>query len=110
MGISWRLKTYLATKHRIYTATELQKKIIKNTGIIISLQNICNYLQGKPKTLPLKTIEIICTTFDCDLSDFCKVTPNKKEVIKRKKLSYKNTPLSKRGINNFPNPENYDEQ
>ena len=107
MAISWKLKTFLFKKHDLRSATDVQKTIKLKTGVIVSVQNICNYLNVKPKSLRLETIEILCTTFDCKLSDFCQVTPNKKVDVKEKKLSYKNTPLSKRGVQSFPDPVDY---
>lgn len=107
MAISWRLKTFLATKHGIYSATELQKKIIKTTGTIISLQNLCKYMRSKPNKLPLKTMELLCSTLNCNLYDFCNVSPKNYKNITTKKLSYKNTPNSKRAVHSFPNPRDY---
>ncbi len=63
-------------------------------------------MNKKPKMLRLETIEVLCTALDCDLKNFCNVTPGKFKKINQK-LSYKNTPLSKKGINSFPNPEDY---
>lgn len=109
MGISWSFKSYLVKKHHIYTVTELQKKLVKKTGFVISIANLCRYVNGKPKRLDLKTIEIICTALDCEFTNFIKVTPSKKfKAAKRKKLSYKNTPKCKIGVKSFPNPDDYE--
>ncbi len=111
MAIQWRLKTYLANKHGIYGAVVFQKKIVKKTGVLISIQNLCNYLDKKPKSIRLKTIEIICTALECEMKEFCEVkpSPSEKPADAPKKLSYKNTPHSKRGVSQFPNPKNYSE-
>lgn len=108
MSIHWRLKTYLATKHGIFTATELQKKIVEKTNILISLPTLCRYCHKKPKSIPLATVELICTALNCSLSDFCDVQPMKKSRSKKKKLSYKNTPHSKRVQNSYPDPSHYE--
>lgn len=113
MAINWKLKTYLATKHGIYGATALQKQIIKKTGVIISIQNLCNYIDKKPKAIRLKTIEIVCKALSCELKDFCEVktelstNPGKESICEIKKLSYQNTPHSKRAFKNFPDPKDY---
>jgi DNA-binding Xre family transcriptional regulator len=108
MAINWRLKTYLATEHGIFSITVLQKKIVKATGIIISIPTLCNYINKKPQKLPLKTIELICSTLNCNLSDFCNVGPcGTSKPDKTKKLSYKNTPNSKRAVTCFPSPKDY---
>lgn len=110
MGIQWKLKSYVAEKHQIYRVTELQKRIRSQTGVLISLTNLSNYLAKRPQTLRLSTIEILCTALECKLSDFFQISPKtitdeqKKEV---KKLAYHNTPLSKRGHSAFPDPKDY---
>ncbi len=107
MAISWRLKTYLATKHGIYLATSLQKRIVKKTGVLISTQNLCNYINAKPKSIRLKTVELIVTALECELSDFLDIKPAQIPVGETKKLSYQNTPLTKRAVSQFPDPKNY---
>lgn len=106
MAISWRLKTYLS-KHGIYQATSLQKRIVNKTGVLISAQNLCNYLNGKPKSIRLKTVQLIITALGCELSDFLEIGPDDSTVGETKKLSYQNTPLSKRAVSQFPDPKNY---
>ena len=107
MAISWRLKTYLATKHGIYLATHLQKRIVSKTGVLISTQNLCNYMNAKPKSIRLKTVELIVTALECELSDFFDIKASEVSVGETKKLSYQNTPLAKRAVSKFPDPKNY---
>lgn len=107
MAINWKLKTYLATKHSIYSATELRKKISKTTGVIISIQQLCNII-NRPSTIRLSTMEIICTALQCQLSDFLQIVGKKsRRPENSQKLSYKNTPLCKRSHNHFPDPKDY---
>lgn len=108
MSITWNLKKYIAKKHSIYSATDFKKMIHKKTGVSISLQNICNYLNKNPAMIRLETMEIICTALDCSLQDILKIAPSKKPNKSTRRLSYKNTPLAKKGLNDFPNPEDYD--
>ena len=112
MAISWRLKTYLATQHGIFSAVDLQRKIITTTGVIISVQNLRAYLNEKPKLIPLKTIELICTALRCDLSAFCEVKPQPRTPGKPeqpRKLSFHNTPIKKRASGQlFPDPTHYE--
>lgn len=110
MAVYWHLKTYIATAHRIYRATDLQKRIITATGVTISIQNICNLLNSKPKSVKLKTLELVCTALNCQMSDFCQVKPDKKPIKKLKKLSPQNSPRSKRLVNQFPDPRTYDHE
>lgn len=106
MAIHWRLKTLLSTKHAIFSAVGLQKKIIKETGIRISLQNICKLINRKPTLLRLETAEIICTALHCQLSAFLEIKGKTGHKITPCKLSYKNTPLGKR-TSHVPNPKDY---
>lgn len=107
MAIQWRLKT-LAAERGIYRAKDLQRKITEATGVIISLQNVCNLLKGKPQSIRLHTVEIICTALDCKMADFCNVSPKKFDVDKIRKLSFENTPHKARGKSSFPEPKDYD--
>ncbi|MCP4163502.1 MAG: helix-turn-helix transcriptional regulator [Deltaproteobacteria bacterium] len=107
MTIRWNFKSYLANSHGIYTVTELKKLITKKTGYVISVANLCKYVNQRPSMLRLETAEIICTALDCNLSDFLKISPKKIKSKTKKKLSYKNTPKSKVAVKSFPNPEDY---
>ena len=106
MAIQWKLKT-LASSKGIYRAKDLQRKITETTGVIISLQNICNLLKGKPASIKLKTIVIICTALDCKMKDFCTISPGKFEIENVRKLSFRNTPHKARGKSEFPDPKDY---
>ena len=106
MAIHWRLKTYLAN-HGIYSATALQRKIVDKTGVLISIQNLCNYLNEKPKVLRLHTMELICTALDCELHAFFEVKAGAKKLEEVRKLAYGNTPHGKRAIKQFPDPKEY---
>lgn len=110
MSISWRIKNHLATSHQIYSVTEFQKRIVKKTGVKISIANLCNYVNHTPKLIRLETIEILCSALDCELAEFLRVSPKKMNPEKKRKLSYKNTPRSKIAVKQFPAPEDYDDQ
>jgi DNA-binding Xre family transcriptional regulator len=108
MSVSWQLKSFLSQKYSIYSATELQKKMAIKTGYVVSLPNLCKLINKKPKMIRLETMELICSTLDCALSDFLEVRQKKyKNAGERKKYSYINTPLSKRATKSFPDPKNY---
>lgn len=110
MSIKWSLKTYLAKKHQIFTATELQKLIVDKTKIKISLQNICTLLKKKPSSIRFKTMEVICTSLDCSLNNFCDVTPGKFNLNQIKRLSPHNTPNKVKFSSDFPNPVDYEQR
>lgn len=107
MAIRWKLKKYIEDEHSIYSAKKLKQLIKNKTGVCISLQNVCNYLTKRPVMVRLETMEVLCTALDCNLSKFLEVTPSKTNKKADRKLSYKNTPHTKRGQNDFPDPEDY---
>lgn len=97
----------MANEHGIYKAQRLKVKIEQETGVVISLSNIHNYLEKKPVSIRLSTIEVICTALNCNLSDILEITPGRRS-LKRRKLSFKNTPTKNRIKKNaFPNPSDY---
>ena len=110
MSIRWSLKLYLASKHQIYTVTALQKRIFQKTGVVISVANLCNYVNRNPRMIRLETIEILCTALGCELKDMLEVGPSDRvrKPEKRRKLSFKNTPKSKIGQSGFPAPTDYE--
>ena len=109
MTIRWKLKTFVANRQGIYGSVALQKLIVKKTGVLISLQNICNYYEKKPKMLRLATLEVFCTALECTLADLIQIEPNPKFQNPKevKKLAYQNTPISKRSAKHFPDPTHY---
>jgi DNA-binding Xre family transcriptional regulator len=108
MAINWKLKTYMIRSHSIFSLVDLQKKISNRTGVIISIQNLSNMTNKRPKQIRLETIELICSALNCKLSDILEVKPKEFSLNGNKqKLSYKNTPHAKRGVKAFPNPKDY---
>ncbi|MCK5062281.1 helix-turn-helix transcriptional regulator [Candidatus Parcubacteria bacterium] len=108
MAINWRLKTHLSIKHAIYTVADFRKLICKKTGVIISLQNLTNMVNKRPKQIRLETMELICSALNCSLHDILEIRPKQfKKINDKKKLSFKNTPHSKRSLNVFPDPKDY---
>jgi DNA-binding Xre family transcriptional regulator len=107
MAIQWTFKIYLAKNHQIYTVTELQKIIVKKTGVVISVANLCKYVNGRPKMIRLETALVICSALECELSHFLLISPAKMNPDKKKKLSFKNTPKNKIAVSAFPSPSDY---
>jgi len=101
----------MAAKFQLYRLVDVQKRVIDRCGIKISLQQLSELVNKKPKSLRLSTMEIICTALDCKLSDFCEVQPNRIVAKKRKKvrkLSPSHAPLSKKNLKEFPDPNDYE--
>ena len=110
MAVKWSLKLYLARKHQIYTVTEFQKRIVKKTGIVISVANLCKVVNRTPKMIRLETAEILCSALGCELSSFLTIEPRTMNPSKTKKLSFKNTPKTKIAVSAFPNPSDYEDR
>lgn len=106
--IRWKFKSYLTEKHQIYSVTDLQKLIVKKTGVVISLANLCKLVNKTPSMLRLTTVEVLCSALGCRLSDFFEVSPKVMQPDKKRKLSFKNTPKIRIGIKNFPSPSDYE--
>lgn len=106
--IRWKLKTLMAQKHQIYSVTELQKLIVKKTGVVISVANLCKYVNKQPKMIRFETMEIICSALECELSSILKVSPKVFNPEKKSKLSFKNTPKAKIATKAFPEPRDYE--
>ncbi len=108
MAVYWHLKTYLAKKHGIFKAVHLQKHIVQKTGVLISTQNLCNLLNKKPSALRLKTIEILCTSLECKLEDFCSVGPRNFKNDSVKKLSAQTATNKAKSKTLLPDPKDYE--
>ena len=107
MAIRWTFKQYLATKHHVYTASELQKRVVKETGVVISVAQLCKLVNARPQLIRLETAEILCSALSCELRDFLRITPREMNPNKKRKLSYKNTPHAKIAVKAFPSPEDF---
>lgn len=111
MAIQWRLKSYLAQTHNIWDARKLQKRVLEQTNVKISHQNLCKLMHQKPSMIRLSTLELICTALQCELKDFCRVTPSRRQRPQRvRKLAFENTPHTKRAVNAFPDPADYEQE
>jgi DNA-binding Xre family transcriptional regulator len=108
MAIHWTFKQYLSSKHQIYSSTELQKKIVKETGVVISIAQLCNLVNSCPKLIRFETAEILCSALNCELADFLRITAKKMNPNQKRKLSYKNTPRCKIATKAFPSPGDYE--
>lgn len=117
MPIVWDLRKWLAVNHDIYRPSELQAALVERVGVRLSLQAISALLKKEPQGLRIQTIQAICDTFNCRLSDFCDVLPNpaRAQQYRQRKVGAKGT-LSRlnrseedtQGEGNiFPNPHRF---
>jgi putative transcriptional regulator len=76
MSTTWKLQEWLKSKRGVTRPTDISKIILKTTGFKISNQAISDLFNTQPKILRLETIQAICDTFNCRLTDFCVITPD----------------------------------
>lgn len=110
MTVKWSLKRFIASSEEVYNVTGFQALIQERTGVRVSLQQLCNLVNRKPKSIRISTIEIICSALNCKLSDFLEVEKSERILKRRKKtrkLAVQNTPKSKLSLEFPPNPYDY---
>jgi putative transcriptional regulator len=76
MPITWNLQRWLESERGVKSATDISRAILKNTGFKITSQAIADLFNAQPKMLRLETLQAICDTYRCRLSDFCLITPH----------------------------------
>lgn len=76
MPLSWKLKQFLRTERSLKNANDIRDLIEHRTGYKVSLRRITSLLNGQPKTLDIELFQAICNAFQCELINFCDVTPS----------------------------------
>jgi DNA-binding Xre family transcriptional regulator len=77
MTITWTLRHKLAVEHHIFAAPQLQEAIRARVGITIPLRELERLMGNTPPAYArVRTLQAICNTLGCALSDFCSVTPD----------------------------------
>lgn len=108
MPVQWTLKKWLAVEHDIYRPSELRERILERTGVALSHQAVSDLLRRPPKALKLSTMEVLCTTFQCALSDFCQVVPGKPKPGRlRRPYAAHGKRRRERTIATFPSPSEF---
>lgn len=108
MPIQWTLKKWLAVEHDIYRPSELRERILERTGVALSHQAVSDLVRRPPKALKLSTMEVLCTTFQCALSDFCQVLPGKPKPGRLKRpYAAHGKRRRERAVTAFPAPSDF---
>jgi len=108
MPIHWTLKKWLAVEHDIYRPSELRERILERTGVALSHQAVSDLLSKPPRALKLSTMEVLCTTFQCVLSDFCQVVAGKPKPGRLKRpYAAHGKRRRERAIAAFPSPSEF---
>ncbi|MDJ0766531.1 MAG: helix-turn-helix transcriptional regulator [Myxococcota bacterium] len=108
MPLKWTLRKWLAVMQDVYQAAELRRRILEATGLDITPQSLARMMSKPPRALRVATIEAICTTFQCQLSDFCEVTPGRVHKRGVRSLYGRRARRPKhKNIADFPAPETF---
>jgi DNA-binding Xre family transcriptional regulator len=107
MPSNWTLKKWLAIEHDIYRASDLRQRIIERTGVQLSLSSVSELLRQTPKVVKLSTMQILCTTFQCQLSDFLEVTPGKARSGRPRRPYASHAGKRTRKPTMFPSPDDF---
>ncbi|HUS12446.1 MAG TPA: helix-turn-helix transcriptional regulator [Pyrinomonadaceae bacterium] len=87
MPVIWNLRGRLKERG-ITRASEISRIIRERTGYHLSVQAVCDLLNGEPKMVRIETIEAFCDAFYFRLSDFFEVVPidaQKPQQIRRRR-------------------------
>jgi DNA-binding Xre family transcriptional regulator len=108
--LQWTLRKWLAVTHDIYRPADVRRRILEATGIDLTAQALSSLMTGKPRALRLSTIEAICSTFQCKLSDFCEVVPaTVKKRAPRQLYPGHGRRTKRREVTAFPDPDTFAE-
>ncbi len=108
MPLQWTLRKWLAVTHDLYRPADVRRRILEVTGIDLTAQALSTLMTRTPRALRLSTIEAICATFQCKLSDFCDVVPGQA----RKRAPHRLYPghgrrKKPREFTEFPDPDSF---
>ena len=74
MPVKWRFRESLKERG-ITRATEVSRTVRECTGYKLSIQAVCDLLNGQPKMIRIETMQALCDAFYLRLSDFFEVMP-----------------------------------
>lgn len=87
MAFIWNLRRWLASEHNIYRPTELRTVLAERAGYHLTVQAVSTLMKERPRELRLRTIEAICQSLNCKLSDFCEVSPDAQAAVETQQPS-----------------------
>jgi DNA-binding Xre family transcriptional regulator len=74
MAVIWNLRGWLKERG-VKRASEVSRIVLERTGYKLSVQAVCDLLNGQPKMIRIETTQALCDAFYCRLSDFFEVMP-----------------------------------
>jgi hypothetical protein len=114
--IEWRVRLACAERG-IWSAAELQRLVLRRTGIHLSVQTLQAWFRSLPVRIEVRTLKAVLNALGCDLADLIQYEPPKtekdarataKEAIhpgqKAKELLAKHRKTKQRGRPDRPQP------
>ena len=74
MPANWKLRELLRERG-VKSASEISR-VLEENDYQLSIQAVCDLLNGQPKMIRLETIQAICDSFYIRLSDFLEILPS----------------------------------
>jgi DNA-binding Xre family transcriptional regulator len=111
MAIIWNLRRWLAVERNIYRPGELRAVLAERADYHLTIQAVTTLMKGPPRELRLRTIQALCTSLDCKLSDFCEVSPGDQERVTEGDATVRSTSKHQKRVSaqrrrqiHFPSP------
>jgi DNA-binding Xre family transcriptional regulator len=77
MTIAWTLRRHLAVQHGIFSASQLQALIYERTGVRVRQHTLQALLADVPPAyISFDTLVPLCTALECNVCDFCSISPD----------------------------------
>lgn len=76
MALKWSLKRTMVLRKGLYRPSDLKGALAERNGFSLSLTSVCALIKKDPEVLKVSTIQAICNTLNCRLSDFCDIEPD----------------------------------
>jgi DNA-binding Xre family transcriptional regulator len=78
MSYIWQLQRELFMRKNLYRPIDLQT-LLEANGLPLSLPAVCAFFNETPSALRLRTMQAICNSLNCRLSDFFIMEPDTDE-------------------------------
>ena len=76
MSMIWSLKKTMVLRNGLYRPADLREALVECLGVQLSLTSVSALVNRQPRALRVRTMQAICNTLNCRLSDFCEIEPD----------------------------------
>src|SRR5260370_22993116 len=76
MSLIWSLKKTMVLRNGLYRPADLREALVECLGVQLSLTSVSALVNRQPRALRVRTMQAICNTLNCRLSDFCEIEPD----------------------------------